>query len=168
MPHERDGGWDPGRIETLRALWAADIPTAAIAARIGTTKNAVIGKAHRLGLPPRPHAIRPAAIRPPRGGTPASRLAAAVGRPAASRPAATVAPVPRSAPEPDLATPPPVAREERTPAPAEASGGHACRWPLGDPRERGFRFCGAPATPGRSYCGPHLRRAYVFLAERVA
>lgn len=156
MPEPRDGGWDPGRVETLRALWTAGVPTAAIAARIGATKNAVIGKAHRLGLPPRPAAIRPPAER------------AAVPRPAVQhlappRPAAAAAPVPSPAPGP-----PTTAGEPRALAPRGCGAGHACRWPFGDPREPGFRFCAAPALPGRSYCGPHFRRAYVLVAERVA
>jgi hypothetical protein len=36
----------------------------------------------------------------------------------------------------------------------------ACRWPIGDPAEPGFRFCGAPKVAGRSYCQHHLGIAY--------
>jgi GcrA cell cycle regulator len=32
-----------------------------------------------------------------------------------------------------------------------------CRWPIGDPRQDGFHFCGAPRMPGRPYCELHWR-----------
>jgi len=35
-----------------------------------------------------------------------------------------------------------------------------CRWPIGDPREPDFRFCGAPQLPGRPYCDHHWRMAF--------
>ena len=59
--------WGPDAIETLRALWAEGLSTAEIGRRMGVSKNAVVGKAHRLNLPPRPSPIRrdgPATPRP--------------------------------------------------------------------------------------------------------
>jgi GcrA cell cycle regulator len=35
-----------------------------------------------------------------------------------------------------------------------------CRWPIGDPRQEGFHFCGEPKVPGQSYCSEHLRLAF--------
>jgi hypothetical protein len=35
-----------------------------------------------------------------------------------------------------------------------------CRWPVGDPREQGFHFCGAPQLAGRPYCELHWRMAF--------
>ncbi|HET6926312.1 MAG TPA: GcrA family cell cycle regulator [Hyphomicrobiaceae bacterium] len=35
-----------------------------------------------------------------------------------------------------------------------------CRWPLGDPRQADFHFCGEPQVPGQSYCEEHLRLAF--------
>jgi GcrA cell cycle regulator len=46
--------WTPARIEELSELWRAGVSASQIAKRIGgTTRNAVIGKVTRLGLPPR-------------------------------------------------------------------------------------------------------------------
>src|SRR5258708_8765354 len=45
--------WTPERIERLIALWEEGVTTAEIGRRIGVTKNAVIGKVHRIGLIPR-------------------------------------------------------------------------------------------------------------------
>ncbi len=60
--------WGPEAIETLRALWASGSSTAEIGRRMGISKNARNGKAHRLNLPPRPSPIRregPAPHAPP-------------------------------------------------------------------------------------------------------
>lgn len=61
--------WNEEVIARLRALWDEGLSTAEIGRRLGVSKNAVVGKAHRLGLPPRPSPIRratevPAAPRP--------------------------------------------------------------------------------------------------------
>ncbi|MBO5995785.1 MAG: GcrA cell cycle regulator, partial [Acetobacter sp.] len=46
--------WTEKVVEQLKQLWADDLSTAEIGRRLNMTKNAVIGKAHRLGLSPRP------------------------------------------------------------------------------------------------------------------
>jgi GcrA cell cycle regulator len=35
-----------------------------------------------------------------------------------------------------------------------------CRWPIGDPRQPDFHFCGAPKLPDRPYCEIHWRMAF--------
>ena len=50
--------WNEDAISRLRALWDEGHSTAEIGRRLGITKNAVVGKAHRLALPPRPSPIR--------------------------------------------------------------------------------------------------------------
>jgi GcrA cell cycle regulator len=35
-----------------------------------------------------------------------------------------------------------------------------CRWPVGEPKQPGFGFCGHSQVPGMSYCGHHARVAY--------
>jgi GcrA cell cycle regulator len=58
--------WTPDLIERLSQLWPQrHLSTAEIGRRLGIGKNAVIGKAHRLGLKPRP---APAAIARARAG----------------------------------------------------------------------------------------------------
>lgn len=51
--------WTEERIEALGRLWAEGLSTAEIGRRIGVTKNAVVGKAHRLHLTPRPSPVKP-------------------------------------------------------------------------------------------------------------
>lgn len=45
--------WTPERVELLSQLWSSGLPTAQIGKQLGITKNAVVGKAHRIGLPER-------------------------------------------------------------------------------------------------------------------
>jgi GcrA cell cycle regulator len=50
--------WTEETISRLRSLWQEGLSTAEIGRRMSITKNAVVGKAHRLTLPPRPSPIR--------------------------------------------------------------------------------------------------------------
>jgi GcrA cell cycle regulator len=146
--------WGPEAIETLRALWAEGLSTAEIGRRMGVSKNAVVGKAHRLNLPARPSPIRREANLSPRPATP---------RPIAAR---SIAPRPvRQTPRPQPA-PAPVAL--RPPAPRHVSriGTRSCSWPIGEPGTRGFHFCGCEALPGKPYCAEHAAIAYVKVRDR--
>lgn len=53
--------WTDEIISRLQTLWQEGLSTAEIGRQLSITKNAVVGKAHRLGLPPRPSPIRAAA-----------------------------------------------------------------------------------------------------------
>lgn len=55
--------WTPERISALIALWNEGLTTSEIGNRLGITKNAVVGKVHRLGLPKRQSPIRKSAVR---------------------------------------------------------------------------------------------------------
>lgn len=135
--------WTADRIDLLKQLASEGLSAAKIAERLGgVTRNAVIGKLHRLD---RPQAAAGAAPRPskpaPRAKPPSP---AAAGRPAAAEPAA-----------PRL--------RERKEAPGSATflslTAGMCRWPIGDPSSRDFSFCGAQACHG-PYCARHSRLAY--------
>jgi GcrA cell cycle regulator len=52
--------WTPERVTQLGQLWDEGLSTAEIGRRLGLTKNAVVGKAHRLGLKPRPSPLKAA------------------------------------------------------------------------------------------------------------
>lgn len=139
------GRWTDDAVETLTRLWGqGDLSAAMIARRLGVTRNAVLGKIHRLGLSqplqPRP----PAIARPP--------------RPAKPRPVASARRAPRPAPVRTLPMPSAevgpglVARLEDLPT-------RACHWPLGDPQAADFAFCGRRAGTG-PYCPAHAGMAY--------
>jgi GcrA cell cycle regulator len=156
--------WDDTVIFRLRKLWDEGHSTAEIGRRLGISKNAVVGKAHRLDLPARPSPIRfdgPRAPRP-RHRPPAPRLA-------------------DIAPLASLKAPPKIARAARTTRPPpllpaiprkfEANrpiqlGKAPCCWPIGDPGTSGFRFCGDRAVAGKPYCVDHCRIAYTTPRDR--
>jgi len=110
--------WNEETISQLQELWRQGLSTAEIGRQLGITKNAVVGKAHRLALPPRPSPIRKAAARV---AVEAAPVEAKPARPAAaSAPvAADIAAVPR-APQivaPPVAEPAAAPRDEAPPAP---------------------------------------------------
>ncbi|MEI9928559.1 MAG: GcrA family cell cycle regulator, partial [Sphingomonas sp.] len=99
--------WTDERIETLKKMWNSGLTATQIAEELGgVSRNAVIGKAHRLGLPARPSPVKPnepkaeAAPRPaPTAAAPAPVAAPQV----AAEPAAPRAP---AEPKPDAAAGP--------------------------------------------------------------
>jgi GcrA cell cycle regulator len=150
--------WTAEAIERLRALWAEGHSTAEIGRRMGISKNAVVGKAHRLNLPARPSPIRreaPGAAPRPAARPPRPAVAPRTTLPQAG-PAAMVTPV-AAAPAP----PPVVVR----PFPRLAAA-KSCCWPIGEPGQPGFRFCTAEALTGKPYCPDHAAVAYVKARDR--
>jgi GcrA cell cycle regulator len=151
--------WTVEAIERLRALWAEGHSTAEIGRRMGISKNAVVGKAHRLNLPPRPSPIRrettgDAAPRPQPVRAP---------RPAGIGPRLTL-PTVAPAPTPVLAAVTPSAPVVRSFP--RFSAARACCWPIGEPGQPGFRFCSAEAMGGKPYCAEHAAVAYVKARDR--
>ncbi|MCW8307939.1 GcrA cell cycle regulator [Acidiphilium sp. PA] len=170
--------WTDDAIMRLRSLWDDGLSTAEIGRRLGISKNAVVGKAHRLDLPARPSPIRrdPATLNVPR--EPAPRRVSGPTLPSmAEPPEAPVSPATPAAASPAPAiTPvaaPPVNRPARPSlvaamtAPIRLSPrAPACCWPIGEPGTATFRFCGEPALNGKPYCGPHADIAYVRVRDR--
>lgn len=140
--------WTDEQVEELKRLWDDGLSTGEIGKILGMSKNAVVGKAHRLGLVSRPSPIR-------RGEG--------------------------EKPEPEVKTKPaekkkaPPAAEKKKPAkaakPAAKKDAHlltvndlthdSCRWPIGDPKDADFHFCGKKAVADRPYCAEHCELAYV-------
>lgn len=161
--------WTVEAIERLRALWAEGHSTAEIGRRMGISKNAVVGKAHRLSLPARPSPIRRevAAERPPHAAP------ARLPRPVAVIPRSTLPPIPATAPVAGAsagpaAPPAPMASPQPSVVRAFPRFGSArsCCWPIGEPGTPDFRFCTAEAKPGKPYCTPHAAVAYVKARDR--
>ncbi|MBM6592960.1 GcrA family cell cycle regulator [Microvirga pudoricolor] len=168
--------WTDERVELLKKLWADGLSASQIAAEIGNvTRNAVIGKVHRLGLSgraktpttkPAPAAQAPArprkATRPPSAPAPMAPAAPSnvVVAPIVQRQPPVEAVATDLSTEDDLAIP---MSERVTIMDLRES---MCRWPMGDPTKADFRFCGARCTPGIPYCTHHARIAYQPVADR--
>ena len=58
--------WNDENVSRLKELWDQGLPTSQIGKLLGFTKNAVVGKAHRIGLERRPSPIRRTAVKPDR------------------------------------------------------------------------------------------------------
>src|SRR5512143_2508742 len=147
--------WTDERIDALRKMWLEGMSASQVARQLGgVSRNAVIGKVHRLGLAGREAPSRPRSLggRPP-GRTTQPRPPQAV---PVREPAVRAAPVtPVSMPALPMVQPPPVRLDVRPSATILTLGEHACRWPIGDPDEAGFGFCGARRTGHASYCEAH-------------
>lgn len=157
-------GWTEDRVGALKKLWLEGQSASQIAKTLGggVTRNAVIGKVHRLGLSGRAAPSQPARTSFPRTATrprPAAPAPAAAQAPSAPRriEAATPRPVPAPAPV-ETTTPAPMPELPGT-ATVMTLGAHMCKWPIGDPSSREFSFCGRRASEG-VYCVEHARVAY--------
>lgn len=145
--------WTPAQIDRLRQLWDEGLSTAEIGRRMAISKNAVVGKAHRLDLPGRPSPIKQRAPGAPPPPPPPAR--------ARKLDLASLLSLPQAPPMRQEAAPQPA-----LPRPA-ADSRHACCWPIGDPGTAAFRFCGEHARPGRPYCPEHHAIATVSPRELV-
>ena len=152
--------WNDERVEQLKKLWAEGLSASQIAGRLGgVTRNAVIGKVHRLGLSGRATTSR---MKNPR---PRLRTAAThAKRPGKSRFGSIGSPALRALyhPEAEAFTPAveehviPLAERKTIQTLTECS----CRWPIGDPQLADFHFCGKDKVTGLPYCEFHARRAF--------
>jgi len=160
--------WNEEAIGRLRALWAEGHSTAEIGRRLGVSKNAVVGKAHRLDLPARPSPIRRDGSGAPRQATP-RRVAGPTLPPLTSTALPVMEPSPPKAPAIVAQRPPapPAVPVQRVQAiPRAPTRGIACCWPIGDPGTPGFHFCDAQAISGKPYCVEHAQLAYVKVRDR--
>lgn len=145
MSATRSADWTFETVRRLRQLWAEGLSTAEIGRQLNISKNAVIGKAHRLELPRRSSPIGRGAVNAPRRPS----------RPACPRPTRLMPPTPIPPPVPDSTF------REPPPAPiAVPRGKTPCCWPIGEPSHAAFRFCGADSMPGKPYCPDHCGLAY--------
>ena len=169
------GAWTEERVEQLKKLWSDGLSASQIAAELGSvTRNAVIGKVHRLGLSGRAKsAAQPAA---PRNNAPRKAPARSPSHPMAG--AAATPTRGAHALAPDFA---PEAEIEVAAAPLPSEDvvipfservtimdlrEYMCRWPMGDPTSPEFRFCGGRSVTGMPYCSYHARIAYQPAADR--
>lgn len=188
--------WTDERVETLKKMWGEGQSASQIAKELGgVTRNAVIGKVHRLGLSNRAGS----------GGS--APKAAAKEKPAAAKPAAKPASKPKATP---AATPPkeepeldengiPISAARRAiipagqPLPPQPSANEispealakvsevektakrislmeltekTCKWPVGDPATEDFWFCGLAVQQGKPYCEAHVGVAFQPMSSR--
>jgi len=161
--------WTNERIELLQKLWLEGWSASRIARELacGITRNAVIGKVYRLGLSGRvnarsgngpaspPHQKAPRRPAPRRADSPQFAGNTAL----AFHPFVIAAPAPQTVRDVVVPISEPVTIAELRES--------MCRWPIGDPAQPEFRFCGAKKLPGQGpYCAGHAGIAYQTQHER--
>ncbi len=187
--------WTDERVETLKRMWGEGQSASQIAKELGgVTRNAVIGKVHRLGLSNRV------------GGKDEEEETPVAEAPVAAPP--RIDPAPRPEPQPRAEAPrPPVAPASNVtalpirkaiipagqPLPPQPSLNEispealasvrevekrakrltlmelterTCKWPIGDPATDDFWFCGLPSLPGKPYCEAHVGVAFQPMSAR--
>ena len=181
--------WTDERVEILKKMWGEGQSASQIAKELGgVTRNAVIGKVHRLGLSNR-------------AGSAGAKAAAKEKAPKAEakKPAPALAAKPQ--PKTESAAPPPqpkvAGRRAIIPAgqplPPQPSANEispealakvnevekkskkiglmelterTCKWPVGDPATEDFWFCGLPVKAGKPYCEAHVAVAFQPMSSR--
>jgi len=148
--------WTEEMVELLTKLLQEGWSASQVAAEMGgISRNAVIGKIHRLGLTGRG---QPAAAKRQRKPRPLAEDARMV-RPCALGNAALRAEV-RTVPQPVARMRENVVVPISKRLPIEKLTEHTCKWPIGDPGHSDFHFCGHEARSGLPYCDYHARLAY--------
>ena len=137
--------WTPEKVEKLKELWGKGNTASEIAQILGgVTRNAVIGKAFRLGLERRQNSRK-------KTSQPASFSSTTLYREtSASSSSISVKKEP-------------VRRREKFSFKKSIVGTgsfKSCQWPIGDPLEEGFHYCGNQNIPTKPYCIDHYKKAY--------
>lgn len=152
--------WTDERVETLKKLWTEGLSASQIASSLGeVTRNAVIGKIHRLGLSgrARPGVVTAPVRKPKVAEAPMKRIAPRPVVTAIGNTALKIEPTFAEAAEPQaLATVTPIGERVTIMMLTEQT----CRWPIGDPGSEGFSFCGRRSDTGIPYCAHHAKIAY--------
>jgi GcrA cell cycle regulator len=165
--------WTDERVELLKKLWADGLSASQIAAEIGNvTRNAVIGKVHRLGLSGRAKSTKPATSAPAQARSRKATRAPSAPTPIAPEASSNVviAPIIQRQPMIEIEATLPAEDDMAIPISERVTimelRESMCRWSMGDPTKSDFRFCGARCTPGIPYCTHHARIAYQPVADR--
>tara|TARA_B100000029_G_scaffold504382_1_gene583123 strand:- start:1034 stop:1507 length:474 start_codon:yes stop_codon:yes gene_type:complete len=139
--------WDEDNVARLKELWDQGLPTAQIGKLLGFTKNAVVGKAHRIGLERRPSPIRRTSVKPDR------KKARSPIVPKLNFEISKEKPKESSNPQQNF-----------QPAVKNLFASHTkrgCEWPEGHPDEPDFKFCGKDRFEDKPYCLDHCAVAYI-------
>ena len=154
--------WTDERVELLKKLWSDGLSASQIAAELGgITRNAVIGKVHRLGLSGRAKSTSSTAPRPRKARSPSMLR---IGRPAVrGNTALAHAYEVEPEAEPELLDNIIPIGQRRT---ILELNEQTCRWPVGDPSSGDFFFCGGNTIGGLPYCAYHSRVAYQPASDR--
>ena len=152
FPTQYVGGlmsWTEDKVSQLRELWDQGLPTSQIGTILGFTKNAVVGKAHRIGLERRPSPIKRSVMKPNRKEARAPLMPKLnIDNKVENNFDNTLSGSDRNAKY--LGKNSIISRKSI-----------GCEWPIGEPNEPNFHYCGSKKLEGKSYCLEHCSKAYI-------
>ena len=182
--------WTDQMVEDLREMWKQGLTTAEIGKKLGVSKNSIVGKVHRLGLSGRPSPIKKkdtSAETEGKSVAPKDKVTKSEKESAKNvdasvkdkvKEAKSVQPsteknvekvdaelkeikdAPKVEPEVKECFKSDLEKSAKAVSLMELDN-HTCRWPLGDPKDENFRFCGKKVRIGQTYCEEHAAVAYV-------
>lgn len=157
--------WTDEMVDQLREMWKQGLTTGEIGKRLGVSKNSIVGKVHRLGLSGRPSPIKK---------KDGSDVVAEKKEPVENITKTTKTKIEKTpAPKAEKKVEEKVEIEEKIEISTSVShhhngktsltdlDNHTCRWPIGDPKDENFHFCGRKVRIGQTYCDEHANIAYV-------
>ena len=150
--------WTDEMVEDLKKMWKQGLTTNEIAKNLGVSKNSIVGKVHRLNLTARPSPIKKKED--------VDSLNKSVATPANTESGTPVVKTAKKAAADTVAADIKPAGFEKTAGSSACLkltelDNHTCRWPIGDPRDDNFCFCGKKIRSGQTYCEEHAALAYV-------
>ena len=159
--------WTDERVELLKQHWLEGKSASQIASLLGhgLSRNAIIGKVHRLGLAGRAKSSNQGGSHPRQSAAKHAPRRMAPPRPPSIAPqivrganalAIAAQPLTEGEPETFESVVLPMSLRVTIVELKEAM----CRWPLGDPTSPEFRYCGSPAASSGPYCAHHCGLAY--------
>lgn len=166
--------WTDEMVDQLRAMWKEGLTTGEIGKRLGVSKNSIVGKVHRLGLSGRPSPIKKkddtevsASLAPVQQAKEIQKESKEKTvkekndcKPTKIEKTAGKDSFPQHKAETNPETPATFHRRAGKTGLTDLDN-HTCRWPLGDPKDENFHFCGKKIRIGQTYCDEHANIAYV-------
>ena len=132
--------WTEQMVEDLRKMWKEGLTTGEIGKRLGVSKNSIVGKVHRLGLSSKAEKIT---------SDESNKKAEAVKESKKEEHFIST----------KIESKPQVRKDGKVML--TSLDNHTCRWPIGDPKDENFHFCGKKVRLGQTYCEEHAALAYV-------
>ena len=147
--------WNDENVSRLRELWDQGLPTAQIGKLLGFTKNAVVGKAHRIGLERRPSPIRRTAVKPDRK---KARSPVIPKLNFESQAGLNNSDTNKTEYQQTTSN---IKFQPKTKNLFAVAPKRGCEWPEGHPDEVEFHFCGKERFEDKPYCLDHCAVAYI-------
>ena len=161
--------WTDEAVEELKRMWDKGMTTGQIAKALNVTKNSIIGKVHRLCLTARPSPIKKASSPKNDSKNVKTTVKTATDNSEKAQKQTDKAPEESIIVKNDDKSL--LCKEnytvEETNIPLVKLDNHTCRWPVGDPRDDDFCFCGKRVKTGQTYCEEHAAIAYVKPGKKI-